>query len=274
MFAEYYGMELPNEFEWEKAARSNSGYDYPFGNDITLQNANYINETDGIPFPKGSFDGSLLNIDLMGYGPENSVYLNNEDGSMWFNNITDYVVSELNEYDEDWNILFENAPPFPENYNFEGTIIGEACPGIAAHSESGYSGIRLWSCQHVPFDLTIPILYIICDDCSLVANNMYCDDEMGHGSCPITVISYPEGLIINYDIQTIDSYSPFMAYDMAGNVSEWVSHDLLDDNLRKVKGGHYHSESENLKSWKYELFNPLQSSKIIGFRCIRRLSNN
>ena len=40
-FATHYGMEIPDQYEWEKAARGNTGYDYPWGNQLSIENANY-----------------------------------------------------------------------------------------------------------------------------------------------------------------------------------------------------------------------------------------
>ena len=45
-FAKFYGMRLPTIEEWEKAARANSGNDYPWGNIISSQFANYKNSGD------------------------------------------------------------------------------------------------------------------------------------------------------------------------------------------------------------------------------------
>jgi formylglycine-generating enzyme required for sulfatase activity len=60
-YALHYGWTLPTEEEWEKAARGNTGYDYPWGNSIVGSRANSYNSGD--PFdngttPVGYYDGS------------------------------------------------------------------------------------------------------------------------------------------------------------------------------------------------------------------------
>jgi formylglycine-generating enzyme required for sulfatase activity len=51
-FADFYGYRLPTEQEWEKAARGNTGYDYPWGNSITGSRVNYWQSGD--PFSEGT----------------------------------------------------------------------------------------------------------------------------------------------------------------------------------------------------------------------------
>ncbi len=45
-FAEYYGMRLPTREEWEKAARANKGYQFPWGNNFDSTKVNFINSGD------------------------------------------------------------------------------------------------------------------------------------------------------------------------------------------------------------------------------------
>lgn len=63
-FCDYYGFTIPSPEEWEKAARGDKDYWYPWGNDIDASYANYFESGD--PFepgttPIGFYDGSEHN---------------------------------------------------------------------------------------------------------------------------------------------------------------------------------------------------------------------
>ena len=65
-FAEYYGMRLPTDNEWEKTARGNTGYQYPWGNWIDINRVNYWNsgdDYDNDTTPVGYFNGSNFTKD-------------------------------------------------------------------------------------------------------------------------------------------------------------------------------------------------------------------
>ena len=59
-YAKYYGMKLPNKEEWEKAARANSGLNFPWGNtfDSTKVNFKYSGDIyDNDTTPVGFYNG-------------------------------------------------------------------------------------------------------------------------------------------------------------------------------------------------------------------------
>lgn len=63
-FSDTYLLRLPDEEEWEKAARGNTGSNYPWGDNIDGSRANYHNSGD--PFdngttPVGFYDGNVQN---------------------------------------------------------------------------------------------------------------------------------------------------------------------------------------------------------------------
>ena len=61
-FAFRYGWRLPTEYEWECAARANTGFNYPWGDKIGPDNANYVSSKDpyseGVT-PVGFYNGQL-----------------------------------------------------------------------------------------------------------------------------------------------------------------------------------------------------------------------
>lgn len=52
VFCKYYGFSLPDKFEWEKAARGSTGWNYPWGNTLKPNRVNFHNSGD--PFDNGT----------------------------------------------------------------------------------------------------------------------------------------------------------------------------------------------------------------------------
>jgi len=63
-FCNFHGLQLPDKFEWEKAARGMTGWNYPWGDSLESNRANYHNSGD--PFdnrttPIGFYNGQNYN---------------------------------------------------------------------------------------------------------------------------------------------------------------------------------------------------------------------
>jgi len=138
-FCEYYGWRLPTDHEWEKAARGTQGWAYPWGNEISGENANY----------------------------------------------------------------YASGDPF-EVYHGR---IGDTTP-VGFYNGGTYKGF-----------------------------------------------------------QTEDSASPYGAYDMAGNVEEWVGNVYENQHYRYLRGGSKAFYGFDLRVWVTNNSSPYYFSPSIGFRC-------
>ncbi|MFA8342386.1 MAG: SUMF1/EgtB/PvdO family nonheme iron enzyme [Rhodothermaceae bacterium] len=67
---------------------------------------------------------------------------------------------------------------------------------------------------------------------------------------------------------TIDYKSPYGAYDMAGNVLEWIND--VYAGYRRTAGGSFMLRAETSKSWKYHNYAPSAAVNHIGFRCVKK----
>ena len=93
-FADFYGFQLPSSGEWEKAARGNTGYRFPWGDNKNLNLANIWDSGD--PFDNGTTPVGFYN------GENNLGYATGNDSSPYglhdlIGNVTEWTRSFDNE---------------------------------------------------------------------------------------------------------------------------------------------------------------------------------
>ena len=83
-----------------------------------------------------------------------------------------------------------------------------------------------------------------------------------------TPVGFYNGKIYG-DYQTLDSPSPYGAYDMAGNVWQWTGDVYPDQHYRYMRGGSKENYAYNLRVWTRNSAGPDYFSPNVGFRCLR-----
>tara|TARA_B110000467_G_C18334684_1_gene496436 strand:- start:2565 stop:4289 length:1725 start_codon:yes stop_codon:yes gene_type:complete len=330
MFADYYGMELPNQYEWEKAARGITDNYYPWGNDISIERANYqefrpfaygfgssttpVGMFNGSEYECGNFEGYVdgiliteisdpqnssdagryielyngnsLNADLNGWAIQRWTNANTEPSEP---TILTGTISANGFY-----IICNDADKFSATYGL--TCDQDIGTGGAADSNGDENIALLWNGNVIDM-FGVPgedgsgtghefedgraerVLGVSGPSPIWVQSEWNIDNDSGGGNGPQYA---PEGFDPGYwigsgegsaecvNLITINSPSSFGAYDMGGNVSEWVYDVTITSNQRQHKGGSYHDSDDALAI--YALWSASSSNSSIGFRCIRRLS--
>ena len=272
-FASYYGLTLPTEYEWEKAARGDTGWDYPWGDEITGQHANFMGSDEDYIHPTttpvGYFNGDSYTFDtsngrkfsFVGVSTwDRSILINSEDGL--FSNSIEMV----------WVCHNSNCSV--------GNYFGFVDGGDLAE---GYINLFLTpGGYNYEFD---------CDDGDYLAFIGFPDQNFYFAS-------YWEGNYIGeFQVEDLgvisanlnDNSSVYSVYAMSGNVYEWLDKESDDEIETKLKGGSWFNQENYSEQWLS--ISPVWNSTVLwrdgnhnyswlpfhyqltGFRCVRQLNN-
>jgi formylglycine-generating enzyme required for sulfatase activity len=69
--------------------------------------------------------------------------------------------------------------------------------------------------------------------------------------------------------ETLDSFSPYGLYDMAGNVWQWTANVYEDQHYRYMRGGSKMDYAYYLRVWMRNSAAPYYYGPSVGFRCVR-----
>jgi formylglycine-generating enzyme required for sulfatase activity len=93
-------------------------------------------------------------------------------------------------------------------------------------------------------------------------------EKISTGTSDTTPVGFYNGQTYE-GYQTLDSPSPYGAYDMAGNVWQWTGDVYDNQHYRYMRGGSKENYAYNLRVWTRNSAGPDYYSPNVGFRCVR-----